>query len=102
MSVTSTALFDPKRGLLVRNEVQTNGALTTSASMASAGFYMTQVVLVELLESWEEETPAEEAPAEETPAEGTPAEGTPVEEAPAEETPAEEPAPIEAAPAQDP
>jgi hypothetical protein len=95
MSVTSTALFDPTRGLLVRNEVQTNGALTTSASMASAGFYLNQVVLVELLESWEEETPVEEAPAEEAPAEEAPAE-----EAPAEET-AEEPPPSEPAPPTD-
>jgi len=87
MSVTSTALFDPTRGLLVRNEVQTNGALTTSASMASAGFYLNQVVLVELLESWEEETPVEEAPAEEAPAEEAPAEET------AEEPPPSEPAP---------
>jgi hypothetical protein len=91
MSVTGTALFDPTRGLLVRNEVRTNGALTTSASMASAGFYLTQVVLVELLESWEEETPAEETPAEESPAE----------ESPAKET-AEEPPPSDkAAPATD-
>jgi hypothetical protein len=100
MSVTSTALFDPTRGLLVRNEVQTNGALTTSASMASAGFYLNQVVLVELLESWEEETPVEEAPAEEAPAEEAPAEEAPAEEAPAEET-AEEPPPSEPAPPTD-
>ena len=83
MSVIGTGLFDPKRGLLVRNEVQTNGALTTSASMASAGFYLTQVVLVELLDSWEEETPAEETPAEETPAEETSEEPPPSEAAPA-------------------
>ena len=105
MSVTSTALFDPKRGLLVRNEVQTNGALTTSASMASAGFYLTQVVLVELLESWEEETPTEETPTEETPAEETPTEETPTEETPVEEAPAketsEESPPSEAAPETD-
>jgi hypothetical protein len=77
MSVTGTALFDPKRGLLVRNEVQTQGALTTSASLASAGFYLSQVVLVELLESWEEETPAVETPAEQTSEESPPSEAAP-------------------------
>jgi hypothetical protein len=73
MSVTGTALFDPKRGLLVRNEVHTQGALTTSASMASSGFYLSQVVLVELLEEWEEETPVQETPEEPPPSDPAPA-----------------------------
>ncbi len=76
MSVTSTAHFDPTRGRIVRNEVQTQGALTTSASMASAGFYLNQVVLVELLETWEEEVPAQEPSSQETeppPSEAVPA-----------------------------
>jgi len=81
LSVTGNAQFDPVRGVLVRNEVQVSGALSVSASMASAGFYISQVLLAELLESWDEpgQAPAEEAPA-------VPAEEAPAEEAESSET----------------
>jgi hypothetical protein len=82
MSLLGKAVFDVKSGVLVRNELSVQGALNTSSSGATDGFYLSQFILAEKVDTWEE---AEAAPLE-----------IPVEEAAVVSEPTEpEPEPME-------
>ena len=70
MSSLGQAVFDVEAGVLLRNELNVQGALNTSSSGATDGFYLSQFVLVEKVDGWEEpeavepETEAEPADSE--------------------------------------
>ena len=53
LSVLGNALFDVEGGDLLRNELNIQGALNTSSSGATDGFYLSQFVLVEKVDGWE-------------------------------------------------
>lgn len=99
LSSLGSALFDVEAGVLQRNELNVQGALNTSSSGATDGFYLSQFVLVELVDGWEEAEPVEapvmeggaEPSVDEVPVEPSPAESA-IDEAAAEE-PAESDAP---------
>jgi hypothetical protein len=95
MSLLGKAIFDAKGGDLVRNELTVQGALNTSSSGATDGFYLSQFILAEKVEGWEvpEVAPAEPeaAPADPEAVEAAPADPEAVEAAPEEEAaPAED------------
>jgi hypothetical protein len=98
MSLLGKAIFDAKGGDLVRNELTVQGALNTSSSGATDGFYLSQFILAEKVEGWEV---PEVAPAEPEAEEVAPAEPEAVEAAPAEPEAVEAASEEEAAPAED-
>ena len=62
ISLLGNAVFDAKTGVLLRNELNVQGALNTSSSGATDGFYLSQFVLAEKVDGWEKAAPpAEEA-----------------------------------------
>jgi len=70
ISLLGNAIFDAKRGVLLRNELNVQGALNTSSSGATDGFYLSQFVLAEKVDGWKEpEVPVEEPSKSETPEE---------------------------------
>lgn len=96
LSSLGQAIFDVEAGVLLRNELNVQGALNTSSSGATDGFYLSQFVLVEKVDGWEEPeaeqqeeaaTPAEQA--DEESADSGASEGSEEEQA-AEEAPAED------------
>jgi hypothetical protein len=92
MSLLGSALFDLESGDLIRNELNVQGALNTSSSGATDGFYLSQFLLAEKVDSWEapeahEEEAAVEVAATELEAEAE-VKSVPAEEAPAVDTPA--------------
>jgi hypothetical protein len=58
LSLIGNVLFDVEGGDLLRNELNVQGALNTSSSGATDGFYLSQFVLVEKMDGWE--TPSEQ------------------------------------------
>ena len=93
LSLLGKALFDVENGDLLRNELNVQGALNTSSSGATDGFYLSQFVLAEKVDGWElaEEEPAPEEPAPEENVE-EPSEEAQTEEPATEDAEAEEPA----------
>ena len=69
MSSLGQAIFDVEAGLLLRNELNVQGALNTSSSGATDGFYLSQFVLVEKVDGWEEPEAVEPESTEEPTAE---------------------------------
>jgi hypothetical protein len=96
LSSLGQATFDVESGVLLRNELNVQGALNTSSSGATDGFYLSQFVLVEKVDGWEEPAVEQQeeaaAPAEqvdEEAADSGASEGSEEEQA-AEEAPAGE------------
>jgi len=70
MSMIGNATFDRAAGVLLTNEVNVQGALNTSSSGAGDGFFLSQYLLVEKVDSWDEVEavePVEEVEAVEAP-----------------------------------
>jgi hypothetical protein len=91
MSLLGQAIFDSNTGVLARNELSVQGALNTSSSGATDGFYLSQFILAEKVDGWEEPetSPTETAPTETAPTETAPTETAPTETAPTETAPTE-------------